>query len=315
MRKLKNLAKRGASRMQSYWVLLLVLLAGVFFLWVSTEIIGDAGDIIQDIGKSLIGAFALGLTLDIAFRTQIAKDVFQEAFGYFLSPKIREETRWITSLERIATHTLHEFTLNPHPSNTGKIILEESVTREIENLTNKCIKFTPLVGIQEWFHQRETSKIISFTYLHLKNNEEIGSGSLSGGEVLEHETLEDGYLHHAEAKELDVYPGEKVTVRWGARQIKYKSDSTYTHTNTALLSPRILVKTHPDLDLNHKVKFMSRHQPKLLDLGDGEYVLPGLLLPSQAVRVRWWDPIAKEEWETWRNDQKEAKQKQIKESS
>ena len=252
----------------------------------------------QSVGIALITAFAIGVTLDISFRTRLARDVFSEAFGYILPQEIRDEIKWVTSLDRIAISYEHDFFLKPHSTNRDLLVLEEAVKREIKNLSDGPIKVRPSVGVQEWFHHDFESEVLNLAYKHMSGKNELGSGSIADGkaEILSH--LQGGHIRHARVKdELTVYPNESVIITWRTREAKSKNDAAYSFSGSAARNPSLSIEVDPALNVEYEVKFQSRHQGDLIELEGDRFELKGLLLPLQTVRVRWWDKGMKAEWE------------------
>ena len=105
-------------------------------------------------------------------------------------------------------------------------------------------------------------------------------------------SLTDDAIWRWEGKELDLWPGEQLTIVWESKEVARKSDAAYSFFGTASKNPTIVVEIDPDLKLDYRVKFASRHQTSLRTEGSGYYSLPDVLLPRQVIRLRWWPKSA-----------------------
>jgi hypothetical protein len=275
--------------MRNNWVLLFVLLLALLLLLPDYNIAPRYRGLIKDFGVGLVSAFVLGITLEVAFATRIAKDVFETAFGYLLPAKIRDETRWLTGLDRLESHSVHEYQLSKH-SDTDKVIVLATVTREIECIGPPPAEVDVETGIQMRLFPGDEPRVLEYSFVLTRKGKTIRQGGLGDGVEVAEGLTQDYIQQIIGPKSLELYEDDVLRIRYQYRFTAHKNDMVYTHSATAALKPRIIVHIDPALGIEHRVKFVSRHQGDLIALGGGEYVLPALLLPSQAVRVRWWDP-------------------------
>ncbi len=278
-------------RWMPYIAFLFVFLVGVLVVF-AVSMWWDSGlwgQVFLGVGIALITAGIIGIIIELAFITKLAKHVFEVAFGYILPPELREEVKWVFGLERIAEESRHIFTITRHPTSKDKVIMNEEFTREVKNITNKSRQETFGIGIQEWFHPEGDSRIKSLTVTYGKKrwsieNEKVRLSKRGKPPILQAEITET----------FDVKPRETFSVVTEIEEIKYENDQTYSYYGTALKNPYVTVRVPKDMD--YDVTFANRNQGELQDLGNNVYRLNGTLLPLQAIRIRWWRIADNEKW-------------------
>ncbi len=265
------------------WKTMLVLLLGaILFLMLPYVLTLNSNSIIIVILNSLaiafITAFVLGLTIELAVRKRLAKDVFELAFGFGLDDDIKNELRWVYGIDRLAINASFNYTIKRLRNVSGKVEMREEVKLIIKNIYYKSIEVNPHVGIQEWFHPEGSSKIESLRY-YTKN---AGVKDIEGREM-----NDKGFILRTKKELVKLAKDETVTITWITREIKYISDLTNVSLGTAILNPE--VKVNITRDIFYKVDFQTREQGDIIEIAPNHYQFSGLLLPNQAIRLRWWE--------------------------
>jgi len=294
---LPRFIREAASKVPWWARLLIFLLASLILLeWTKNLPDGFFTDLLEALAFAVLTASILGMLLDYGFRKRLAQDVFEVAFGYFLSPKIRDEIQWVFKLERLAENVSYAYRITQHPDNSDKVWVEEKVIKAIRNISNKTNTVPIGMGVQEWFHKEGHSEILDFSY----NLGEAGNEptKLDIGNA---EPNDQGYIlaiHADDDPELEA--GKQLLISWTSREIRWKNDVSVSYSGSASRNTQITVEIEKGLDLDHAVVFQSRHQPEMITISyapnKGAYKLPGTLLPLQGIRLRWWEKKMSDYW-------------------
>ncbi len=265
-------------------------------------IVGFAGGILlgfkgfwNELGFALIVAGVIGVVIELTFVTQLAKHVFEIAFGYLLRPEIANEVQWIYKLDRLVTDYSHEFTIEKCPENSGKVWIRETIIRTVKNIGDKNQDVKPSLGIQEWFHEEGRSEIIDYQITF----EDGKAFSLKNGDIAVERPQkhnQGAYILAIKEDKLDkkLAPDKKFILAATYRELRPVSADTVAFWGVASMNPNITVKIPDDMD--YDITFANRNQGELLDLGVGKWQLNSLLLPSQAIRLRWWIRDDSDKW-------------------
>ena len=128
------------------------------------------------------------------------------------------------------------------------------------------------LGIDEWFHEEGTSRIISFGF------SKLGTKS----EVLE--PIKRPHTIAVKEQKIALGPKEEVTVWFEAEEIKYRNDEQVWNFGSPTLNPTVNVKAFEGISIGVGFGYRSPAE----ELGIGIYRLKGTLLPSQILIIRWW---------------------------
>ncbi len=252
-------------------------------LWVTDELISGSWPqrFVETVGFAFIVAAVIGVTIETTFTHRIAQNVFEVAFGYLLHPDLRNEVRWIYSIRCIASEYKHEYELSALPEDPNKLLVKETITRTVESLTEQEESYEPSLGIQEWFHVHRSS-ILSVTC-------SVGDKrlTLEGGDFDLHPNHRDLPILHADTKHtVGVTKERKATLVWVTEEVREWNDQSYSFFTLPSKNP--FVRVQVPLELDYEVTFANPNQGELQDLGAGRHRLEALLLPEQAIRLRWW---------------------------
>jgi len=246
-------------------------------------------EVVKGVGIAFISASIIGIALELAFVTRIAKEVFDIAFGYLLPKEIREELKWIYGLKRLAVDYHHDLALERCKDNPSKVIVYETISRTFRNIGNKDEEIKPAFGIQEWFHPEGYSEIISYKLTHNDKEYSLENGGIKVGRPEKNKQSNYILATKEETLESKLKPGDKDKYTFVAtcKEIKHKNDDSVSFFETASMNPYVTVKVPDGMDFD--VTFANRKQGELEDLGSGHFRLNALLLPGQAIRIRWWN--------------------------
>lgn len=282
-----------------------ILLFGVVLLFVAEYWLGGrAREITIGVGISFVTAAIIGGVIEIAFVSRIAREVFHIAFGYLLRPEIRKEITWIYEMDKLVTDYSHQFTIEKH-NKEGKVWVYETITRTVKNIGNKSQDVRPSLGIEEWFHAEGRSEIIDYQ-ITFDSGETF---SLKNRDIVierPKKHKQANYILAIKEEKLSKDLASGKTYTWAAtcRELRSESADTVSFWGTASMNPHITVQVpeHMDYDLT----FANRKQGELRDWGNGMWRLNTVLLPGQAIRLRWWP---KSDSATWQREIDEKYQK------
>lgn len=253
-------------------------------------------EIVAGLGISFITAGIIGAALELAFVTRIARNVFEVAFGYLLHPEIREEIKWIYEMDKLVTDYSHQFSFEQCDNDPNMVWVSETINRTVKNISNKSQSIEVGLGIQEWFHKEGRSQIISIKLTHEDGTELVSKEDLKITIERSQKTKQGNYILALKDDKLKrkLEPGKKYTWVATYRELRPKSADTVFWSATASLNPHVTVKILDDMD--YDLTFGNRKQGELRDLGSDEWRLASLLLPGQAVRLRWWIKADSDKW-------------------
>ena len=276
-----------------------VLLLGIILILVGHNFLQDLGyEIVLGLGIALITAGIIGGIIEVSLFTKLVRNIFEIAFGYLLPKEISDEIRWIYGMTTLATNYHHDIVIEKCKDIPGKVFTYETISRTIKNIGNKDEEIKPSLGVQEWFHKEGYSEIISFKLTHNGKEYSLENGEAKVGRVSVGK--QSNYILAIEENPLKakLKPGKEPeeTFTWVAsiREIKHENEQSISFFGTASMNPYVTVKVPDGMDFD--VTFANRKQGELEDLGSGHFRLNSLLLPGQAIRIRWWNINDSEKW-------------------
>lgn len=289
-----TIIQRFLDHAKPYPLLVIPLVLGVsLLLLLASGLLGSDTvwkRLLENIGIALVTAFVIGAAIDLVLRTRISQDVFRAAFGYLFPAPIREEIHGIYELKLIAEEYEHEYEIMPLSVDPTKVVVRETITRVVKSLTGKEETFTPSLGIQEWFHADKPPTILSAD-CNL-GNEHWG---LSNGDYTCDTDFRDYPILKVELnKAITVTDRRKAVLIWQYEEVRDWNDQSYSYFTLPAQRSNVNV-TVPD-ELGFDVTFANRNQGELKLVSPGRYRLDAVLLPDQAIRLRWWKKADMENW-------------------
>lgn len=236
--------------------------------------------LLSTLGSTSLVVWLLAGTVDWWLKKAILKDVFKAAIGYLLPPELRPEMEWVYKQDIIAIKHIQHCKITPLGENL--VTLEIAINRKFKNVSQHTTAMKPILSIDEWFHNVESSKII-----------EIGWGN--GGNKWECER--DEYtlnIKESAENEISLAPGATIDIWQKYSEIKHINDH---HVNTFLYAtnnPFIEVEAFDGLGV--RASFALHKQQTMKSRGENRYELDGTLLPGQQIYIRWWSIKDSEKW-------------------
>jgi hypothetical protein len=233
--------------------------------------------IVHDLGIAFVVAAILGLTVDFALKTEIARDAFKATLGYILRPEFRDEVARITGYKFLCEHHVLLIEIKLLENNTVEVTT--SIERTIRNITAYSEKARNFIYIDDWGFENGPSQIIACNLI-------FNSKTYEGTPV-----NVEPFRQKQETEEVNIGPNETYTVFSKFKEFKRSNDIAYVHLSAPTLNPEIEVRLPPELDRSFSFggvgTSIERHY-----YADRER-LSGMYFPHQAMNVRWWPkPVA-----------------------
>jgi hypothetical protein len=261
------------------WVIMLAVLPVSLAGWACVDYLkGPDHHFLREILGRLLEAIAiasiLGATIDGFLKVAIVKDVFQVSLGYLLPEQLRPHMRWIYEHRLICTADF--ITIELTQDSDDCLRLYGSRTQTLENISNKSVKETPALSIDEWNMPNRKSQILAFTC-------QTDKDSWPDGSVL---TTERGDHNNptVKAKKFKIDPRQKLYIRSEFEEWKRMTDDFLYHYKYPTNKTHVTVKA-PDT-LKYEVAFATIGSPSIKL--NSTWILDAATLPSQYVRVWWW---------------------------
>lgn len=211
-------------------------------------------------------------------------------------------------MDRLVTDYSHKFKIEKHDG-TDKVWVYETICLAVKNIGNKEQDVKPSLGIQEWFHKEGRSEITDYQ-ITFESGETF---SLKNGDIAVERPRKHKQANYILAIKEDklgkqLAPEKKFTLVATYRELRPTSADTVSFWGIASMNPHITVEIPESMD--YDLTFANRKQGKLRDLGSGEWRLDTVLLPGQALRLRWWLKNDSDEWQL-ETDEKRGKPKRL----
>lgn len=256
------------------------IILGLGFLWVSRELEchEEISFYFSHLAVALIVAGIIGLTIEIAFATRLAGNVFEAAFGYVLPDELKEEVRWVYNLPFLAISHRHDYALQL--TDSGEISFIEEMQREIKNVTGKPQVFKLDLGVHEW----KKGNIIKYYFKYEEIVYELGN-PFTAENTQDRRQVISGNPRSVKVKSGGVFQlyhrVEYADQGWSGDFVSYSEVGSR--------NPEIIVRIDPEIidQIDFMFNFASRLTQEPTRQGMGKK-LRGTLLPYQAIRFRWW---------------------------
>ena len=239
-------------------------------------------------GGALVTAAVLGVSVDAWLKQRLVRDAFEATFGYLLPKVLRDELNWVYSLALVCSEFREDLELRIEGD---AVIAKFRIERRFENQGNHALRGDEEgvygamsdLAIDEWHRDEGRSEILSMGFRR-GNNETSSKFSVERGAFDVVGSFED---------EIVLHPGESV-LTWGeGQEVGAISGELVFFVRVPTVNPRVRV-TLPDA-LNVSVSMATRPRAtQETAIGTNTYSHEGVLLPYQAIRVRWWprkDPV------------------------
>jgi hypothetical protein len=236
-----------------------------------------------ELGKALIVAGVLGVTIEPWLRKAFARDVFRAAFGYNMPEDFKDKVAEIASRRIICTKHILDVRIQELPNDQVRVLT--TIERTFENIGNFPVLHKNTFDIDEWGFSEQTQILRC----------EIRSKIWSRTKIFKPENII--YRHNlslgAHTPAMVLFPGHTVTNYSESIEIKRNNDHIFIVFQTPTRNPEIRIIEKPDT-LGAEADF-GGGKPKATQTPD-RWELDGVYFPPAPMRVRWWPKKAFDSW-------------------
>jgi hypothetical protein len=233
---------------------------------------------VEHLGTAAFIAALLGLTFHIWVGKQLTEDVLSAAMGYELPPELREEIRHVYGSRIICEEHIQTVTIENLPGEEF-VQVTVGIERTLRNIGQADEDVPITFRINDWGIQGHPSKVIELAYRF----EDRATVTLFPDGTAKQKYRPQGPAIEGDALKLG--SKEAVTIYTKHSEVKAQNAEHQFHFQYSTLNPRVTVRV-PE-GFGWTVGFDHRSEPKRGQYSD-TFVLNGLLLPHQNIRVRWW---------------------------
>jgi hypothetical protein len=267
-------------------LLFMFLILGMGLIFIPLRFGVDYYGIPPELGKALIVAFVLGITIEPWMRKAIAKDVFSAAFGYYMPQDFKDQIARIASHRIICTKHIMDVRIKELNSDEVQIIV--TVERHFENIDTLPKLHRAMTWVDEWGSQ-QPSKITRC---------EIFGKSGVRSKKFEPRRIE--YLPNlsfrATSPRMILFPKDTVGTIIEYSVVRRRNDFIYEQFMTPTRNPEIRILEQPDsITVVAESGIPSTEMLKLTHIA-GRYELDSVYFPPSPMKVRWWPKAASEKW-------------------
>ncbi|MGE3230342.1 MAG: hypothetical protein AB7J30_12995 [Hyphomicrobium sp.] len=252
---------------------------------------GIWGELSADFGIAFLISGMLGLTVEkytkTRFAKEIANDVFRSTMTYLLPVEFQNEMRWIYEQKIICRNHLQQVRIARHCE--GYVRFSCRMERHLENVSNAPVSITLGLGVDEWFADTP-SEITAFGY-RVDGSERCEIAPEGGGR----RQMKHGRpLIKAEEETIELGMGKTVVVWVSYSEIKPINSDHHSHFTYATKNPRVTIEA--DDGIAAVATFPRETNANKVQMMVDSYAYNGLVLPSQEIRIRWWEEARRLTW-------------------
>ena len=228
---------------------------------------------------ALLTALLLMLLVDRPIKKALERDVFRSVMGYLLSDAIREELRWVYSMNIVCIRSLVVCTIRRLDGHSDLVSLDLRIERTFRNFNTKPERLHPSFDLEEWCHAERTR----ITQVGARRDSTVRAGASPRLDPKEPR------LRAALDAPLVLSPNGEAEVWYEGREIKHVHDHYMMVFLRPTLDPQFVVDV-PD-GFGRTVHFRDGREPpddEVQPEPGRRWVLRGTMLPFQATEVRWW---------------------------
>ena len=231
--------------------------------------------------------------VEVAFQSQLARDVFQAAFGYLLHPVLRDELRGIYSIDTIVTDYRHDVKVTQVPD-SDLVTVRETITRIISPLSDKPVKMTFEGSFDDYQIGGIESRVVEEAFFQDGVEWSTSNGEIPGGYKRKNK---DSLPIRALGGKKDVVleRDKPLTHRWIQETAHWKNGEVVHFFNSPSLGARVTIEVPEGYISN--AGFANWHEGKSPRIGEGDYRVDVLILPLQGISIRWYSEDAGK-WES-----------------
>lgn len=269
-----NLQKIVNSRFGLLLILLFIGLGLLLFGGLVESLPNVVHTLVTHIGVAFIVVFLLGLTVDWFLKRDIVVDVFKAAIGWILPDELKAEMEWVYSQRIVAIKHVQWCEIKPLKENL--VAVNITVKRTLENVSNSKIEFPIGLGIDEWFHEGNRSRIIEFGWRD--NDKDI--------EYNRFECIKGKRSLDTKQYKVSLKPKGTLDTWSKYTETKHVNDEhTLTHIY-ATKEPLVHVKAFEGIEI--EASSVQHYQMSLQKVREFRYKFNGTLLPGHPITIRWW---------------------------
>jgi hypothetical protein len=191
-----------------------------------------ASELLRDLSVALFVAGLLAVSVDVVLKTELAKDVFNAAFSYFLPDELKQEIRRIIEYKFLCVK--HHMALKLLPIDGGLFRLEIKTERTIRNISNYSQKVRNSFAVDEWGKaQKSGIEICTLKF---------------GNEVYEAKEERDDLNDDAiglQTVEVSIGHNEEVTLVSVGHEIKDSNSEFFISFNAPTVNPVVNIEMPP----------------------------------------------------------------------
>jgi hypothetical protein len=233
-----------------------------------------ARELARDFSVALFVAGILAASVDVFFKTEFAKDVFNAAFSYFLPDELKQEIRRIIEYKFLCVK--HHMILRLIPLDGGLFRLEISIERTVRNISRESQKVKNSFALDEWGHDQKS---------------EIETCMMRFGDQTYSDTrprldLSIDAIGLETKKVVSLKHGQEVTFVSKGYEIKPANSEHLISFRYPTVNPVVNVEMPPGF--SHSFGFGVPGEEMMKSSIAERYELTGTQFPGQYMRLRWW---------------------------
>ena len=233
-----------------------------------------ASHLLRDLSVALFVAGFLAASVDVFFKTEFAKDVFNAAFSYFLPDELKQEIKRIIEYRFLCVK--HHMTLKLIPSDDhGLFRLEVSTERTIRNISRYSQDVQNSFAVDEWGRSQKSKIEVCVMrfgdkdYPYVKARTDLGADAIG-----------------VETDAISIKHGQEVLLISKGYEIKDANAEFLISFQQPTANPVVDVQM-PE-DSSHSFGFGVPGAEMTKSSIAEKYELNGTQFPGQYMRLRWW---------------------------
>ncbi len=265
---------------------------GLFALGIVFIIISKSSNIsiwhylFLELGIALIIASVLTFTVDKILKerlvSELKKDVFKATMGYLFPEEIRDEVKWFYNFPLLATRRNYYITITKLNEQYAEIITSDNAT--IKNISNESADIYAELYADEWGVNGYPTELLQLGYKHKGNRITASDNKDKLTTNIKLRTIQWTF------GKIELAPkhndGDEIEIWRTVKETKGHNYNIWWVSIWPTVSPEIRVSAH---DFEVKVGYMGRTgSPQIQEYEKNAFRLPGTILPSQVLVVRWW---------------------------
>lgn len=233
-------------------------------------------ELIPELGKAFIIASVLSLTVDFVLKkrleSELKEDVFKAAMGYLFPEEIRDEVKWFYNFPLLASRRDHYITIEKiNDQYVDVISADKPADIEVQ------------IWGDEWGVKDRPTQLVELGYEH--KNKRVQS-AIKPPTERRHNNQSIQWTYGKVKLAPKGHHGDEIRVWRKLKETKGINDNIWWVSLWPTVNPQVRICA-PEFEVN--VGYMGREERAALEkYENGAYRLPGTILPSQVLIVKWW---------------------------